>query len=83
MVCQQATVFHRGAARLQAARGRCFPAAACLWASVWKMADPEVPATKPTCSFLFKKSTKKFAGRKRKASNSDKGTENTVQLVLK
>lgn len=26
-----------------------------------------------SCAFLFKKSTKKFAGRKRKASDSDKG----------
>ncbi|XP_005994672.1 E3 ubiquitin-protein ligase RNF113A isoform X1 [Latimeria chalumnae] len=28
--------------------------------------------SKPTCTFLFKKSNKKFAGRKRKAGNSDK-----------
>lgn len=36
------------------------------------MADAEQPKTGP-CTFLFKKSTKKFCGRKRKASDSDKG----------
>lgn len=29
--------------------------------------------TKPICTFLFKKSNKKFSGRKRRASGSDKG----------
>uniref|UniRef100_H3DBU2 Ring finger protein 113A n=1 Tax=Tetraodon nigroviridis TaxID=99883 RepID=H3DBU2_TETNG len=47
------------------------------------MADSE--ATKETsCSFLFKKSTKKFAGRKRKASDSDKdgsSDENQTSVV--
>lgn len=40
-----------------------------------KMADQEPqqsPAEPKACSFVFKKSTKKFAGRKRRASNSDK-----------
>lgn len=37
-----------------------------------KMADAEQPKTGP-CTFLFKKSTKKFCGRKRKASDSDQG----------
>uniref|UniRef100_A0A8C4EXI7 Ring finger protein 113A n=1 Tax=Dicentrarchus labrax TaxID=13489 RepID=A0A8C4EXI7_DICLA len=36
------------------------------------MADSEEPKAGP-CTFLFKKSTKKFSGRKRKASDSDKG----------
>lgn len=45
------------------------------------MADSE--ATKETsCSFLFKKSTKKFAGRKRKASDSDKGRAVNVSLCF-
>uniref|UniRef100_A0A8C4GR14 Ring finger protein 113A n=1 Tax=Dicentrarchus labrax TaxID=13489 RepID=A0A8C4GR14_DICLA len=35
------------------------------------MADSEEPKAGP-CTFLFKKSTKKFSGRKRKASDSDK-----------
>lgn len=36
------------------------------------MAEPE-PTEAGPCTFLFKKSTKKFAGRKRKASDSNKG----------
>uniref|UniRef100_A0AAQ4S9N2 Ring finger protein 113A n=1 Tax=Gasterosteus aculeatus aculeatus TaxID=481459 RepID=A0AAQ4S9N2_GASAC len=36
-----------------------------------KMAESEEPKAGP-CTFLFKKSTKKFSGRKRKASDSDK-----------
>ncbi|XP_068194083.1 E3 ubiquitin-protein ligase RNF113A [Antennarius striatus] len=36
-----------------------------------KMADSEEPKAGP-CTFLFKKTTKKFSGRKRKASDSDK-----------
>uniref|UniRef100_A0A8D3DXC6 Ring finger protein 113A n=1 Tax=Scophthalmus maximus TaxID=52904 RepID=A0A8D3DXC6_SCOMX len=35
------------------------------------MAEPEEPRA-GSCAFLFKKSTKKFCGRKRKASDSDK-----------
>ena len=37
------------------------------------MAESEEP--KSTCTFLFKKSTKKFSARKRKASDSEKGTQ--------
>lgn len=36
------------------------------------MADSKA-SDETSCAFLFKKSTKKFAGRKRKASDSDKG----------
>lgn len=35
------------------------------------MAESE--ESKPSCTFLFKKAGKKFAARKRKASDSDKG----------
>lgn len=49
-------------------------------AIVVTMADSE--ATKETSSFLFKKSTKKFAGRKRKASDSDKGRLLVVHLCF-
>lgn len=41
-----------------------------------KMADSEEPKPGP-CTFLFKKSTKKFAGRKRRASDSDKGSKDS------
>lgn len=52
----------------------------CGWTAV-TMADSE--ATKETaCSFLFKKSTKKFAGRKRKASDSDKGRPLVLYLCF-
>lgn len=43
------------------------------------MADSEEPKAGP-CTFLFKKSTKKFSGRKRKASDSDKGTNYLFDL---
>uniref|UniRef100_A0A8C6NHU5 Ring finger protein 113A n=1 Tax=Nothobranchius furzeri TaxID=105023 RepID=A0A8C6NHU5_NOTFU len=46
------------------------------------MADPDKPKA-ATCTFLFKKSTKKFSGRKRKASDSDKdGDSDTEQTAV-
>lgn len=46
------------------------------------MADSEEPK-KGSCTFLFKKCTKKFAGRKRRASDSDKGNETQFMLCLR
>uniref|UniRef100_A0A3B4CMF1 Ring finger protein 113A n=1 Tax=Pygocentrus nattereri TaxID=42514 RepID=A0A3B4CMF1_PYGNA len=45
------------------------------------MAESE--ETKATCTFLFKKSNKKFSGRKRKASDSDKGKRCHLSLTCR
>lgn len=58
--------------RLQDTRGRC-GAGGYLFTG-GKMAESEEPKA-GSCTFLFKKSTKKFSGRKRKASDSDKGNK--------
>ncbi|XP_053707114.1 E3 ubiquitin-protein ligase RNF113A [Synchiropus splendidus] len=51
-----------------------------------KMAESEEP-TAPSCTFLFKKTTRKFAGRKRKVSESDKdgssGSDDQSSVVRK
>lgn len=44
------------------------------------MADSEEPKAQ-SCTFLFKKSAKKFCGRKRKASDSDKGSPFILSYV--
>lgn len=46
-----------------------------------KMAESEDPEAS-SCTFLFKKSTKKFSGRKRKASDSDKGNNESSNECL-
>lgn len=52
------------------ARGRCGKRR--YLQSSGKMAESEKPQ-EGSCTFLFKKSNRKFSGRKRKASDSDKG----------
>lgn len=45
------------------------------------MAESEEPKAGP-CTFLFKKSTRKFSGRKRKASDSDKDGNKSFSLCF-